>query len=487
MAHASVIGSGPNGLAAAIVLARAGLDVEIFEGETQAGGAARTLPLTFPGYLHDFGSAVHPMAAGSPFFSTLPLESHGLRWIHGPAPLAHPLDDGTAVTLERDLADAEAALGQDGKTWRRIVEPFAEKWPAFAEEILGPVRTFRTIHFCSRSSVSMRSCPQSLLPAAVQEPAHARALRRAGGPLVSGARSASQRCYRSGPRRRSACCRLAGAGGRRAGHHRCTVRPLEELGGQIHLSRRITSLDDLPGLTLCDIAPRQLLAIAGDRLTASYRRSLSRFQPGPGAFKVDYALSEPIPWRARECLRAITVHVGGTMEQIAESEHAMTHGQAAERPFVLVAQPSLFDATRAPAGKHVAWAYCHVPNGSTVDMKERIENQIERFAPGFRECILARHVSTPAGLEAADTNLIGGDIMGGAMSVRQTLSARYPPVRDVGAESLSLLVLHPAGWGSSRDVRLPCGAAGAAQSETLAGVTPPPPDSHISDSIEFKP
>ncbi len=423
MAHASVIGSGPNGLAAAIVLARAGLDVEIFEGETQAGGAARTLPLTFPGYLHDFGSAVHPMAAGSPFFSTLPLKSHGLRWIHGPAPLAHPLDDGTAVTLERDLTDAEAALGQDGKTWRRIVEPFAEKWPAFAEEILGPVPHWPHhpfllaqfgLHalmpanlFCRLQFKSPRTRALFAGMAAHSFLALDRPLSAAIG-LVLGAAAHAV----GWPVPEGGAQAITDA---LSGH-------LEELGGRIHLSRRITSLDDLPGaLTLCDIAPRHLLAIAGDRLTDSYRRSLSRFQPGPGAFKVDYALSEPIPWRARECLRAITVHVGGTMEQIAESEHAMTHGQAAERPFVLVAQPSLFDSTRAPAGKHVAWAYCHVPNGSTVDMKERIENQIERFAPGFRECILGRHVSTPAGLEAADTNLIGGDIMGGAMSVRQTL------------------------------------------------------------------
>ena len=174
-------------------------------------------------------------------------------------------------------------------------------------------------------------------------------------------------------------------------------------------------------LTLCDISPRQLLSIAGDHLTPSYRNTLARFQPGPGAFKIDYALSEPIPWRARDCLRAITVHVGGTLEEIAHSEHAVTHGQHTTHPFVLVAQPSLFDATRAPAGKHVAWAYCHVPNGSTVDMKERIENQIERFAPGFRDCILARHVSAPADLEARNANLIGGDISGGAMSLRQTL------------------------------------------------------------------
>jgi phytoene dehydrogenase-like protein len=200
------------------------------------------------------------------------------------------------------------------------------------------------------------------------------------------------------------------------------VGHLRALGGEVHLSRRIGSVGEVPqGLVLCDVSPRQLMAIAGERLSASYRRSLERFRPGPGAFKVDYALSEPIPWRAKECGRAITVHLGGTMEEIARSEWAMAHGRCAERPFVLLAQQSLFDPTRAPEGKHTAWAYCHVPNGSTVDMTQRIEDQIERFAPGFRDCVLARHVSTPAWLESRDANLVGGDISGGAMSVRQML------------------------------------------------------------------
>ncbi len=421
--QASVIGSGPNGLAAAIVLAQAGFGVEVFEAQAQPGGAARTLPLTLPGFRHDFGSAVHPFAVGSPFFSTLPLADHGLHWIHGMAPLAHPLDDGTAVTLERDLADAQAAFGQDGKTWRRLMQPLAENWPAFAAEILGPVP-----HIPRHPLLLARFGLHGVLPASVFSKVH---FRNARTRAIFAGLAAHSFLALDRPLSTAVGLVLGVAahavgwpvpqGGAQAitdalaGH-------LTLLGGQVHLSKRITSLNDLPStLTLCDIAPRQLLSIAGDRFTPFYRSTLSRFQPGPGAFKIDYGLSEPIPWRARECSRAITVHVGGTEAEIAHSEHAMAHGQHTTHPFVLVAQPSLFDATRAPDCKHVAWAYCHVPNGSIVDMKERIEDQIERFAPGFRDCILARHISTPASLEVRDANLIGGDISGGAMSVRQTL------------------------------------------------------------------
>jgi len=438
MAQASVIGSGPNGLAAAIVLAQAGLNVEVFEAETQPGGAARTLPLTLPGFLHDFGSAVHPMAAGSPFFSTLPLDHYGLTWIHAPAPLAHPLDDGTAVMLERDPTATESALGEDGKAWRSIVQPFAKSWPAFAEEILGPVA-----HLPRHPILLTHFGLYALMPANLFCKLQFRSLRTRA--LFAGLAAHSflaldQPLSTAVGLVLGAAAHAVGWPVPEGGAQAITVALagyLEELGGKIHLSRRVMTLEELPaGLTLCDVAPRQLVAIAAERLTASYRRSLSRFRPGPAAFKVDYALSEPIPWRARECLRAITVHVGGTMEEIAESEWAMAHGQHTERPFVLVAQPSLFDPTRAPAGKHVAWAYCHVPNGSTVDMKDRIENQIERFAPGFRDCVLARHVSTPAGLEARDANLIGGDISGGAMSVRQMLFR--PSIRQYATSAQNL-------------------------------------------------
>ncbi|HEX3472855.1 MAG TPA: NAD(P)/FAD-dependent oxidoreductase [Silvibacterium sp.] len=421
--QASVIGSGPNGLAAAIVLAQAGLNVEVFEAESQAGGAARTLPLTLPGFRHDFGSAVHPFAVGSPFFSTLPLEDHGLHWIHGPAPLAHPLDDGSAVMLERDLTDAQSAFGPDGESWRRIVQPFAENWPAFAGEILGPVP-----HIPRHPFLLAQFGLNAWMPATLFSRLHFKSNRTRAlfaGLAAHSFLSLDQPLTAAVGVIFGAIAHAAGWPIPQGGAQALTdslFSHLRELGGQIHLSTRVASLSEMPdALTLCDISPRQLLAIAADRLTTSYRRTLARFQPGPGAFKIDYALSEPIPWRARDCLRAITVHVGGTLEEIAHSEYAVTHDKHTMRPFVLLAQPSLFDTTRAPRGKHVAWAYCHVPNGSTIDMKERIEDQIERFAPGFRECILARHVSTPADLEARDANLIGGDISGGAMSVRQTL------------------------------------------------------------------
>lgn len=425
MSRACVIGSGPNGLAAAIVLAAAGLRVEVFEAEAEPGGATRTLPLMLPGFLHDFGSAVHPFAAGSPFFTSLPLKDYGLQWIHGEAPLAHPLDDGSAVVLERGLGETERALGADGKAWRRLVEPAAAHWKEFAEDTLGP-----PLHI----------------------PRHPLRMARFGLIALESAEGFAKRHF-SSPRTRAVFAGLAGhsflsfdrplsaaiglmfaitvhavgwpipRGGARA-IPQALIGYLGSLGGTVHTSRRIDAaafreLKEGCQLVLFDTSTKQLLAIAGDRLAAGYRRELARFQPGPGAFKVDYALSSPAPWRAQECRRAITVHLGGSFEEIAAAEAEVAQGRCAARPFVLAAQPTLFDASRAPEGKHVLWAYCHVPNGSTFDMTERIEAQIERFAPGFRDCVLARHVSTPAMLETMDANLVGGDISGGAMTLRQ--------------------------------------------------------------------
>jgi phytoene dehydrogenase-like protein len=450
MNRACVIGSGPNGLAAAIVLAQAGLHVDVYEAESEPGGATRTLPLTLPGFLHDFGSAVHPFAAGSPFFSTLPLSQHGLEWIHGDAPLAHPLDDGTAVVLDRDLAATERTLGEDGNAWRSLMQPAADDWQDFSQDALGPLlrfprhplrmarfglsalesaQHFATSHFSSTRTRAVFAGLAGHSCLSLDEPLSATigwmfgiTIHAVGWPIPRGGAQAISNGL---------------------------IGYLRSLGGTVHTSRRIDAaafeeLEAHSDLVFFDTAPRQMLAIAGDRLGDGYRRACEKFQPGPGAFKIDYALREPVPWRAQECRKAITVHLGGTLEEIAASEYAVAQGRCAERPFVLAAQPTLFDPTRAPEGKHVLWAYCHVPNGAAFDgselarMEDRIDAQIERFAPGFRDCILARHVSTPATLERMDANLLGGDIAGGALSLRQMIFRPTLRGYTTGARNLYL-------------------------------------------------
>jgi len=422
--RAVVVGSGPNGLAAAIVLAQAGLQVDVYEAEAQPGGGARTLPLTLPGFLHDFGSAVHPMAVASPFFSSLPLKDYGLEWIQPAAPVAHPLDDGSAVILERDLGQAEAALGEDGKQWRRFVGTFANHWWELAPEVLRPVSLFPRhpfllarlglLGFPSANSIAnvwFRSARTKAMFAGLA----AHSMVSLEEPLTSafGIMFAATAHAVGWPIPRGGAQSITNA----------LCGYLASLGGTIHVSTRIESLSSLGkfDVALCDVTPRQLLRIAGDVLSPGYKRSLERYRYGPGVFKVDYALSAPIPWKAPECQRSATVHLGGTLEQIVASEDAMRHERHAERPFVLLAQPTLFDPTRAPEGQHIAWAYCHVPNGSDVDMLPRLEAQIERFAPGFRDCILQRSVLSPTRLESMNANLIGGDIGGGLMNLRQFL------------------------------------------------------------------
>ena len=418
---ACVVGAGPNGLAAAIVLAQAGLGVEVFEAEATAGGAARTMALTLPGFLHDFGSAVYPLGAGSPFFSSLPLQHHGLEWIHSPVPLAHPLDDGTAVVLERTLEDAEKSLGADGTAWRHLVQPFVEHWSEFAREVLRPVpmipqhpllmARFGMIAFQPAKMIANRFRSERTRALFAGMAAHSflaldEPLSGAFGLLMAiPAHAVGWPIPRGGAQ--SITDAMCGY--------------LATLGGAVRTSSPVASLAALTDyeVILFDVTPRQLLKIGGQRLSQGYICELKRFRYGPGAFKVDYALSSPIPWKAPECGRAATVHLGGSFEEIAASEQAVRSGKHAERPFILLAQPSLFDASRAPAGKHTAWAYCHVPNGSKVDMLPRIEEQIERFAPGFRETVLVRRTFSPADLEAMDANLVGGDIAGGVMDLRQ--------------------------------------------------------------------
>jgi phytoene dehydrogenase-like protein len=418
-----VVGAGPNGLAAAIVLAQAGLVVEALEAEPRAGGAVRTLELTLPGFRHDFGSAVYPLAAGSPLFGSLPLGDHGLEWVHSPAVVAHPLDDGSAVVLERDLSSARDCLGEDAAAWSDLVRPFVENWNVFIREALRPVPFFPKHPWLMAHFGMLAVQPAGMIAARFRN-ARTRAL--FGGFAAHSLLSLSEPLSGAFGMLMAVSAHAVGWPIPRGGAQSLTdalCGVLSRLGGKVITSSPVHSLEALPeyGLFLCDVSPRNLMEVAGEKLSRGYKRRLSGFRHGPGVFKIDYALNSPVPWRAAECGRAATVHVGGTFEEIAKSEAAVRSGKIAERPFVLAAQPSLFDDSRAPAGRHTLWAYCHVPHGSTVDMMERIEYQIERFAPGFRDCVLARSVLFPADLERMDANLIGGDISAGILDLRQFL------------------------------------------------------------------
>jgi phytoene dehydrogenase-like protein len=421
--HAVVVGAGPNGLAAAIALAQAGWSVEVFEARETVGGGARSAALTLPGFTHDVCSAIHPLAAASPFFQTLPLERHGLKWIHPPLPLAHPFDDGTAAVLARGLEETGESFGdrRDARLWERLFGPLIAAWDDLAPDLLAPLRW----------------------------PRHPLGMARVGRLGLQGAAGLARRRFR-GFRARALFAGLAGhsflplervpsaafglilgisghavgwplpeGGAQRIADALASL--LRELGGEIRTGRLVRSLAELPpaGAYLFDLTPAQLLKIEGIRWPRRYRRRLGRYRYGPGVFKMDWALSGPIPWRAEACRRAGTVHLGGTIEEIAASERSAWDGGGAERPFVLVAQPSLFDPTRSPAGSHTAWAYCHVPNGSTADFSIAIEAQIERFAPGFRDLVLARRTTNTAELEAYNPNCVGGDINGGAALLSQ--------------------------------------------------------------------
>lgn len=421
MRKAYVIGAGPNGLTAAIVLARAGADVTVLEARATVGGGASSEALTLPGFVHDVCSAVHPMAAVSPAFADMPLASHGLRWIVPPAAMAHPLDDGRAVMLENSLEKTALGLGRDGRAYRRVLGALSARWADVSPEILAP------LHWPAHPALLARFGLLALCPAAWE----ARALFRSreARALVAGLAAHSLRpLEKAGSAAAGWALALAAhAAGwpiPEGGSQRISdalASYLRSLGGRIAAGAAVRSLDELDDAdaVLCDLTPRQLLRVAGSRLTDGFRRSLEAFRYGPGVFKVDWALDGPIPWTAEGCARAATVHVGGFLEEIAASERAPERGEAAERPFVLVTQPSLFDARRAPQGKHTAWGYCHVPHGSTLDATERIEAQIERFAPGFRALILARRAMGPADLERHDENLVGGDIAGGAQDLAQ--------------------------------------------------------------------
>ncbi len=422
--RAVVIGSGPNGLSAAIVLAQAGLEVEVREAASFAGGAMRSGELTLPGFLHDLGSAVHPMGVSSPFFATLPLADHGLEWIWPGASLAHPLDDGTAVMLERDVAATTAQFDSaDANAYRHLFNPFVTRWGTLKQELLRPM-----VRVPSHPFLLGRFGVEAVKPATLL----AKSSFRTPRPRALFAGSAAHSFLKLESPLSSAFGLMLGTAGHAAGWPipkggsqqitNALAGVLRSFGGRIVTDARVETLDELgsPDLTLCDVTPRQFLRIANRQLQGrAFRQLLERYRYGPGVFKVDWALREPIPWRAKECLRAATVHLGGTLEEIAVSERAVWQGKPSDRPFVLLAQPSLFDSTRAPAGQHTAWAYCHVPNGWEGSMLAQIEAQIERFAPGFRDCVLARAVFAPADMQRWDENLVGGDISGGALSLSQ--------------------------------------------------------------------
>jgi phytoene dehydrogenase-like protein len=420
---ACVIGAGPNGLAAAIVLAQAGLLVDVLEAEPTAGGAARTMELTLPGYRHDFGSAVYPLGVGSPFFSSLPLSDHGLEWIYSPAPLAHPLDDGTAVMLERKLSDTAASLGVDGDAWEKLMHSFVERWTELAPDVLRPILSWpKHPWLVAGFGISAVQSARSIARRFRNE--RTRAL--FAGLAAHSFLSLDETLSAAAGMLMAILAHAVGWPIPRGGSQSLTdalCRYLATLGTEVATSSPVETLSALPGynLTVCDVTPRQLLKIAGEQLSDHYKHSLQAYRYGPGVFKVDYALHEPIPWRAADCSRAATLHLGGSFDEIAASEKAVRDGRHSVRPFVLLAQPSLFDPSRAPQGKQTAWAYCHVPNGSNANVLSTLEDQIERFAPGFRDCVVARRVFLPVDLERMDTNLVGGDIGGGIMDVRQFL------------------------------------------------------------------
>jgi len=432
-----VIGSGPNGLAAAALAARRGLSTIVLEARDTIGGGLRSAGLTLPGFVHDVCSSVHPMGIASPVFHELDLAEHGLEWITPTASAAHPLDDGTAAMLYRDPARTAGALGDDRRRYERSIGAIAASWDRLETDLLSP------IGFPSHPLSFARLGLPGLLPADVFARFFSTSRARA---LFAGCAAHAILPFDAAGSTAFAMV-LAAVGHARGwpvarGGSQSVADSLERCiranGGEVVTGVNVERYEQLPKseMLLFDTSPRAMAGIMGDRFPAAFAASLRAFRYGPGAFKVDWALSEPIPWKARQCLEAATVHVGGTCEEVSDAEAAPWRGEAAERPFVLVTQPSVIDGSRAPAGKHTAWGYCHVPNGSTVDMTERIEAQVERFAPGFRDCILARAVRSPLTIEAENANLVGGDVGGGSNQLlnlvfRPTWRRYATPVRGV--------------------------------------------------------
>jgi|SRR6185312_3686993 len=417
---AIVVGSGPNGLAAAILLQQKGLSVLLLEGKPTIGGGLRCAGLTLPGYNHDICSAVHPLAVASPFFSQLPLHDHGLEYLYPEIPVAHPLDNGTAAVIQGPVEQTAQLLGDDGKAYEKLMSPVVRDWPSIAPDILGP------LHYPKHPMAMARFGLKALTPAShlvkrFKTPAakalFAGAAAHAIQPLTNIATSAiglvliASAHLQGWPIPKGGSDQIANA----------LASYFTLIGGTIETNMYVTSLKQLPSAhaILLDVTPKQLLQIAGHRFSSIYKWQLERYRYGEGVFKIDWALDTAIPFTANSCKAAGTIHLGNTFEEIATNELQTANGKHPERPFVILAQPSLIDPSRAPAGKQTAWAYCHVPNGSQKDMTEAIENQVERFAPGFKETILARHVMNTAQLEAYNPNYIGGDINGGMIDITQ--------------------------------------------------------------------
>jgi phytoene dehydrogenase-like protein len=465
---AVVVGSGPNGLAAAIVMAKAGRSVLVLEAEDSIGGGTRSAQLTLPGYVHDVCSAVHPMALASPFFRSLPLQEHGLEWIHPSLPLAHPRDDGTAVVLDRSLDATCNSLGLDGRSYRNLVEPLVQNWSAIESAILGPLGI-------PRNPIAMSGIGVNAIQPAARL-ARKKFRTEAGRALFAGLAGHSiVPLEKWGTAAIGLVLAAVGhvygwpipkGGSQRIGDALASY--LRSLGGEIQCGVRVESIRDLPSArtTFCDLTPRGLLNIAAQVLPANYQKALRRYKYGPAVFKIDWALSNPIPWRAKECSRAGTIHVGSSLEEIERSERAAWNGSQENKPFVLVTQPSLFDSTRAPEGRHTAWAYCHVPNNSDWDMTSRIELQIERVAPGFRDAILARSVRTPAQLQKHNANLVGGDISGGANNLMQLI---LRPTRHAYATPCPGLYLCSSSTPPGGGVHGMCGYHAAARALAAGG------------------
>lgn len=429
---AVVVGSGPNGLAAAITLARAGVHVVVYEASDKPGGGCRSDELTGPGYVHDTCSAIHPLAAASPFFKTIDLAEHGVELIQPSAPLAHPLDGGRAVVLERSIDQTAEQLGNDGDAYRSLLAPLARNAEALVADFMGPLRfPDHPIPFTSFGLKALRSASgfaRSRFEGEAARGIFAGIAAHSFLPLTSITSAAYGLML-------AAVGHAVGWPLPRGGSQRLTdalVAELEKNGGRVETNRRIDDIEDLGAADaiLFDLTPKQIIAIARRRLPDRYVRKLARYRYGPGVFKIDYALSEPVPWAAPECARAGTVHLGGTLDEIAASEVAASDGRLSDHPYMLVAQQSLFDDTRAPAGKHTLWTYSHVPNGSTADVTDAMEAQLERFAPGFRDVVEQRHVMGPADLQRRNANYVGGDINGGLADLRQLFTrpvARLDP------------------------------------------------------------